>query len=75
MLLHLAVRDRDFRFGHEALQMARHVVDILDAIVHEENLAGAVELADDHVANQAVVEMRDEGAHRLARRRRRLDYR
>ena len=37
-LLHLAVRDRDFRLGHERAQMARHVVDVLDPVVHEEHL-------------------------------------
>ena len=61
MLLHLAVRDRDFRLGHDRAQMARHVVDILDPVVDEKHLARAVELAHDHVANQ--------GRRRNARRR------
>ena len=41
--------------------MARHVIDIFDAIVHEEDLAGPIELANYHVANQAVIEMRERG--------------
>ena len=54
--------------------MARHVLDVLDAVVHEEHLPGAVELAHDYFAQQSVVEMRDEGTDRLAVRRRRLDH-
>ena len=55
--------------------MTGHVVDVLDAVVHEEHLAAAVQLAQDRVANSGVVEMRDERANRLAVRRRRLDHR
>ena len=44
LLLHLAVSDRDFRLGHQRPQMARHVLDILDPVVHEKHLAAAVEL-------------------------------
>ena len=75
MLFHLAVRDGDFRLGDQCCEMARHVLDILDAVVDEKDLSAAVEFANDHVANQAVVEMGDESPHHLAIGGRRLDNR
>src|SRR5208337_3963472 len=72
-LLHLAVRDCDLRLGHERAQMTGHVVDILDAIVDEEYLAAAIQLAEYRIANRRVVEVRDEGANQLTVRRRRLN--
>ena len=75
MLVHLAVADADARLRNQRTQMARDVADVLDPVVYEEHLAAAIELAQNDFAHQAVFEMRDESANRLAIRRRRLDHR
>src|SRR5712692_4495084 len=74
-LLHLAMRNCRRGLGHQGAKVARHVVDILDAVVHEEDLPAAVQLAQNRSADGRVVEMRDEGANHLAVRRRGLNHR
>ena len=49
-LVHLAVRDRDARFGHELAHVGGDVLDVLHPVVHVEHLALAQELAPDRLA-------------------------
>ncbi len=72
VLRHLAVGDGDLRLGHDLPQMASHVVDALHAVVDEVDLAAAVELAQDGLADEPLVELRDVGLDRQALLGRRL---
>jgi len=54
---HLAVSDRNARFGHELCHRGAPSVDALDAVVHEVDLTIAVELAQDRLAHQRLVEV------------------
>ena len=49
-------------------------LDAVDAVVHEEDLAAAIDLAQDGLANQRVVLVTDEGADRQPLLRRCLDH-
>ena len=51
-LAHLAVGDDDARLGQQLAQLLGLRLDRLDAVVDEEHLAAAVELAQDRVAHQ-----------------------
>ena len=50
--VHLAVRDRDARFGHELAHVGGDVLDVLHAVVHVEHLAFAQQLAPDRLATR-----------------------
>ena len=65
----------DLRLGNQRAQMTRHVVDILDAVVHEEHLAAAVQLAQDRVADRPSSKCATKVRISLPVRRRRLDNR
>ena len=55
-LLHLSVRDGDARARHDAAARGRRcAIDRLDAVVDEEHLPAAIELARDPLVDQAVV--------------------
>jgi len=72
VLVHLAVADDDTGLGHDLLQAVRDVVDVVDAVVDEVDLAVAVQLADDGVADQLMVEADNPRLDRQAVARRRL---
>ena len=65
-LVHLAVRDDDAGLGHELADAARDVLDVADAVVHEERLALAQQLAAERLGDGALVELADVGEDRLA---------
>ena len=48
--VHLPVRDRDTRFGHEPLHVVGDVRDVVHPVVHEQHLALAQQLAPDRLA-------------------------
>ena len=74
-LVHLAVRDRDARLGHELAHVGRDVLDVLHAVVHEEHLPLAQQLAPDRLRHGARVVLVDVGEDRLAILGRRVDER
>ena len=75
-LAHLTVRDGDARARHDATDAIGVCDDRLDAVVDEEHLAAAIELARDPLVDQAVVVARlDEGQHGRSVARRRLHER
>ena len=51
-LLHLAVADDDPGVRHNCWISSGHLLDVLHAVVHEEDLALAVQLAEDRLADQ-----------------------
>ena len=51
-LVHLAVRDRDPRLGHELAHVGGDVLDVLHAVVHVEHLALAQQLAPDRLRHR-----------------------
>ena len=55
LLVHLAVADAEARLRHELAQLVGEPVDVVDAVVDEVDLAAAVDLAQDHLADQLVV--------------------
>ena len=63
-LAHLAMANGYSRTWHEALHVIRDRVDRLHAVVNEEHLAAAVELARDSFLDQAVIPRLDEREHR-----------
>ena len=65
-LVHLPVRDRDARLGHELAHVLGDELDVLHAVVHEEHLALAQQLAPDRLGGGAVVVLADVGEDRLA---------
>ena len=52
-LVHLAVADEHARLGHERAHALAHRVDRLHAVVHEEDLPAALQLAQDGLAHRA----------------------
>ena len=64
--VHLPVRDRDARLGHELAHVGRDVLDVLHAVVHEEHLTLAQQLAPDRLRHGARVVLADVGEDRLA---------
>jgi hypothetical protein len=75
-LAHLPVADGHARARHDAPDVVRVRLDRLDAVVHEEHLPAAIELARDRLLEQPVVVLGlDEGEHRGAVARRRLHER
>ena len=66
VLAHLAVADHDSRLGHEALHEAGDRVDRLDAVVHQIDLAAALQLVPNRVADHLLVERHDVGLDRQA---------
>ena len=73
-LAHLAVRDAQRGLGHDVAQAGGHLVDRLHAVVYEEDLAAARQFLQNRRADQAGVEARHVGAHRLPIDRRGLDH-
>ena len=65
-LAHAAVCGGDARLRHELADFGCHVVDIGHAVVHEEHLALAHELAANRGGNLAVGARADEGEHGVA---------
>ena len=51
---HLPVGDAESRLGDDLAQVPRHAVDRLDAVVHEEHLSAARELAQRRLADQPI---------------------
>ena len=64
--VHLSVRDRDAGLGHELADAGGGVLDVHHAVVHEEHLAFAQQLAADRFADGAFVVRADVGEDRLA---------
>ena len=60
LAFHLAVADADARVGNEALNHARHFLDVADAVVHEVSLPAPAELVGDGVPDDFFVEARDD---------------
>ena len=54
VFVHLPVRHPDPRFRHQVVQVQLHAVDGLDAVVDEEHLPAAFDLAQDRLAHQAL---------------------
>ena len=65
-LVHLPVRDRDPRLGHELAHVGGDVLDVLHAVVHVEHLALAQQLAPDRLGHGPLVVLADVGEDRLA---------
>ena len=74
-LVHLAVGDGDAGLGHELAEARRAVLDVLHAVVHEEHLALAQELATDGLGHGPLVVLPHVGEDRLAVRRRGVQQR
>ena len=72
-LRHLAVGDGDAGAGQQPAQLLGLGLDRLDAVVHEEDLAAAVQLAQDGVAHEAGGRFRDPCLDGQPVLRRRLD--
>ena len=70
---HLAVGDDDARLGQQLAQLLGLRLDRLDAVVDEEDLPAAVELAQDRVAHEARGRLRDARLDGQPVLRRRLD--
>ena len=66
VLVHLAVADADLGLGHELAELARDQLDVVDAVVDEVDLAAALHLAHDRLADDVVVELGDVGLDRQA---------
>ncbi|TXT21979.1 MAG: Uncharacterized protein FD138_3859 [Planctomycetota bacterium] len=64
--LHLPVPDPDASFRHDPLNPVGHRLDVVDAIVNEEDLAIAIEFPHDRLPNQIAVEPADARRHRHA---------
>ena len=64
----------NFASGTSCRSRSRQRLDALDAVVDEEDLPAAIDLAQDRLADQIVVELADVGADRQALLRRRLDH-
>ncbi len=71
-LVHLAVRDRDARLGHELAHLRGDVLDVLHPVVDVEDLPLAEQLAPDRLGHRALVVLADVGQDRLALLGRRL---
>ena len=70
---HLAVADDDARLRHELADLGGELVDRLDAVVDEVDLAAALQLHFDGGADQLLVELGDDGLDGHAIFGRRLD--
>ena len=71
--MHLAVADDDAGVGQQRLELLGHGLNGHHPVVQEEDLAPAVDLALDGVADDALVVGGDDGLHRQPVVRRRLD--
>ena len=74
-LVHLPVGDGDARLGHELADVGGDALDVLHAVVHEEHLALAQQLAADGLGHGPLVVLADVGEDRLALGRRRVEQR
>src|SRR5690606_34852461 len=63
---HLAVPDRDTRFGHQLGQRACGLIDGLDAVVDEIDLAAATDFAQAGLADRSRVPLRNDRLDRQA---------
>jgi hypothetical protein len=52
-LAHLAVADADLRLGQQLAELAADLLDVLDLVVHEVDLAAAAQLAQHGLAQQS----------------------
>ena len=75
VLAHLAVRDGDARLGHELGELRRDALDRLHAVVHEEDLTLAQQLAADRGGDLLVVARADVREDRMPVLRRGLQRR
>ncbi len=73
LLRHLAVGNADAGLRHELLQALMHMLDAVDAVVDEEHLAAALDLALYGAADDGIVVLDDVGLHRESLGRWRLD--
>ncbi len=73
--VHLSVRDRDAGLGDEVAERRRDRLDVLHAVVHEEDLTLAEQLPTDRLGDGAVVVLADVGEDRLAVGGRRVQQR
>ena len=71
---HLAMADQDARFGHHLADLVGDVVDALDAIVHEVDLAAAFQFFLDGRAQQLFIPSGNDRLDRHAIFGRRLDH-
>jgi len=63
-LVHLSVRDGDARVGHELSESSRHLIDVRDPVVDEEDLTFAQELSShrlDHRRLVVLAHVREDG--------------
>ena len=74
-LVHLAVRDGDARVGHELAEPSRHLVDVRDPVVDEEDLALAQEFSPHRLDHGGLVELPHVREDRTPIGRRRRDHR
>src|SRR5438093_11743573 len=74
-LLHLAVRHDHPRLRHQLLDEARHRGERLHAVVDEEDLAAAFELARERLLDHRLAEPSDDRLDRQPVERRSLDHR
>ena len=74
MLLQLAVADADLGLGHQLAQLIGDMVDALDAVMHEVDLAAAIQLAQDRLAHQLIFVRQHIGLDRHAILGRRVDH-
>ena len=65
-LVHLPVRDRDPRFGHQRAHVLGDELDVAHAVVHVEHLTLAQQLAPDRFRGGVVVVLAHVGEDRLA---------
>ena len=73
--VHLPVGDGDAGLRDERPEPGRDALDVLHAVVDEEDLTLAEQLAADRLGDRALVVLTDVGEDRLALRRRRVDER
>ena len=74
LLVHLAVTDAEARLRHELAQLVGQAIDVVDAVVDEVDLAAAVDLAQDHLADQLILGRGDERPDRQPGLRRGVDH-
>ena len=72
---HLAVADAERRLGHDPLQLGGDDLDVVHAVVDEENLPAAIQLAQHGMADQRFVEPGDARFDRQPIFRRRFQIR
>ena len=65
LALHLAMSNPDSYVGAQALNHARHFLDVAHAVVHEVRLSATADFVGDRVTDDFFVEAADDGVHRM----------